>query len=90
MSAQDRDFSDTPKTSFPKTKAYLSSILGLKSLRLILLFVCSIKANFQPFFLRFFSISEIHFTYYHSIDSVAPRAVLSISLLGGEPVIPTK
>ena len=90
MSAHFRDSSDTPKTSFPNTKANLSSVLGLKSFKLILLFVCSIKAIFQPFSLSFFSIFEIHLTYSHSIDSVDPRAVLSISLFGGYPVIPTK
>ena len=90
MSAHFSDSSDTPKTSLPKTKAYFSLVLGKKSFKSVLLSVCSIRAIFQLSFFSFFSILEMQLTCSHSIDFVAPRAVLSISLFGGEPVIPTR
>ena len=56
----------------------------------MLLFVCSTRAILQPLLFNFFLILEIEDTCSQSKDSVAPSAVLSISLFGGEPVIPTK
>ncbi len=78
-----------PSTSFPKTNAILSWG-NTNSLSKRLLWVCSILIIWWPHSLSWWIQLDVLEKYFHLTESVAPKAVRSISLSGGQADIPQR
>lgn len=83
-------FCSTPLISCPKTTAIFLPFGGVNLFSEMLFSACSIEHMINPSFFKACIDSLVDSKYFQHTDSVAPRAVLFISLCGGVAVIPHK